>query len=118
MYTVIGIATTLFILVIYYYEIVLPVKREKPRPTIIDRNMSLEWMDFIHANIYSSYSAYHCHQCRKLIILFDQRFRKEVHPEVFNEWINNMYNRLDNKYKAILTEDISPGNMTIDTLLK
>lgn len=112
------VSISIIALFFYYYEIVLPIKREQIQvPIIHDQDLYLGWMDLIQANINTSFSAYHCHQCRKLIILFDQRFRKEIPPHIFNEWVDNMYSRLDHKYKAVLTEDTGLSDLTSSALI-
>lgn len=101
---------------LYQYEIVLPVKREmkdnKKQP------LNIEWIDFIHANINSCFTEYHIHQCRKLIILFEQKFRNQIPPHVFSDCVESLFNRLDTRYKTIRNEDDRLSNLTADDALK
>ena len=109
-----GSAAIVFLVMVYNYEIRKPVDQG-----IQDRSRDLkyEWFDFIRANIYQSHNAWHCHQCRKLIVLFDLRYRKETPPAIFNEWINTLYNVLDTKYKTILKEDEGLSNLNSQNVL-
>ncbi len=96
---------------LYYYEVKKPVDREA------DFDLRHQWMEFIQANIYASFTKYHCHQCRKMIVLFDERFRRETPPVIFNEWINSLYDRLDTRYKNICTEDDRLSSVTSENAL-
>lgn len=100
--TALGSGTVVFLVMIYHYEIKQPAQ-----PDILNRKRDLkyEWFDFIRANINRSFTSYHCHQCRELISFFDQRFRREVPPHIFNEWVQALWNYLDTKYKTLLKED-------------
>lgn len=95
---------------LYYYEIAQPVREEQKPP----RSLRDEWIDFINANIIQSKTTYHCHQCRKMIMLFDLRFRKVTPPQPFMEYMENLYNRLDTRYKCIKQEDDGLSNLTSD----
>ncbi len=94
------------LLFLYYYEVKKPVDKE----VVFD--IRHQWMEFIQANIYASFTKYHCHQCRKMIVLFDQRFRRETPPSIFNEWISQLYDRLDTRYRNICTEDDRLSSIT------
>ena len=96
---------------LYFYEVKRPVDREFNEQSL---DLRTDWMDFINANIRASFTKYHCHQCSKMIELFNARFRKETPPYIFNEWINQLYNRLDSRYKNICTEDDRLSNITSD----
>lgn len=100
---------------LYHYEVCRPIREEQlPRPY----PLKYEWFDFIRANIAHSASKWQCHQCRKLIILFDVRFRKETPPHIFNDWVDTLYNVLDTKYKLFVTEDDCLSDFTSEDAVK
>lgn len=107
-------AAIVFFAMLYNYEIRVPVDKGIPDAP---RDFKYEWFDFIRANIHQSRTAYHCHQCRKLIVLFDSRYRKEVPPAIFNDWINTLYNILDTKYKTIVKEDEGLSTLNSENVL-
>lgn len=108
------VTAVVFSAMLYHYEIKSPVDRGTQDHS---RDLKYEWFDFIRANIAQSFTSYHCHQCRKLIVLFDQRFRKEVPPHIFNDWINTLYNVLDTKYKTLVKEDEGLSSINSDNVL-
>lgn len=106
--------SVVFLAMVYYYEIKKPVDQGIPDQP---RDLRYEWFDFIRANINQCRTGYHCHQCRKLIVLFDQRFRKDMPPQIIVEWVEQLYNYLDNKYKSILSEDEGLSNLTSENVI-
>lgn len=103
------------LVLLYYYEIVAPVNREQKE---IKPSLKFVWIDFIYVNINSCYTEYHCLQCKKLIQLFEIRFKKEIPAQLFYDCIENMYNRLDTKYKLFALDDERLSNLSADDALK
>lgn len=97
---------------LWKYEICAPIEEEQKRP------IRYQWFDFIQANINESFTKWHCYQCCKMIALFDSRFRKEIPPHIFNDYIQILYNLLDTKYKTICTQEDELSTKNIGDIIK
>jgi hypothetical protein len=102
------VAVTVLACQFYNHHISKVVANEHPR--------RLSWEDFIEANINACKTSEECIICRKLIELFDKKFRGKIPAQVFYDHIEIFWNRLDTKYKVIKKQE-EMSELTIDQLL-
>lgn len=109
-------ATATILTIIYYYEVVVHVREEQS--PMRDYHLCTEWIHFIEKNVDKSVTPIHCNQCLKMIILFDQRFRQGFPAVIFNEWLNDLYNYADIRYRQIVADRVDLSEITSEMLLE
>lgn len=114
-YLTISITATVvfFLTMTYHSKVIVPVNQEqRQKPGSMD-----QWVDFITANIGSSFTAEHCAQCGSMIGLFIVKFNKELPiPSVQKEAVK-MWNILETRASIIKARDEWSG-VTYDDLIK
>lgn len=101
-------ATAAFVTAIFllHYEVFKPV-REEHRKGLRD-----QWIDFISDNINGCTTLYHCYQCRKMISLFEARFKKHTPPHLYYSYVELLSKRLDLREKCIAVKENAISQFT------
>jgi len=86
-------------IIIHYYEIIVPKKKH------VNYSVYQAWIDFIKVNIDTCKTTDQCMECTNLIKSFSRMFRPHMPQENFINLLNDLYNRLDTKYKLLITEE-------------
>lgn len=103
-------------IIVYFYQ---EIKYRVFKPVAIEQNMgdAQAWKNFIEANIDSCFTTAQCFCAYELIKLFSKRFKNQMPVHVFADWIENLSNRIDTRYKVIKREDEEMSELTIDQLV-
>lgn len=70
------------------------------------------WKNFIEACCNSCTIPDHCRSTYQLLKLFKIRFNNELPSHLLNEWIENLSNLIDKKYKAVVASG-DPTEITV-----
>lgn len=112
------IELTIIIAVLILYICYQDWKHKVKTPVGYEQNPQSirEWQDFIMNNINSCVHPEQCNQCIALIHLFRAYFKGRINEDFLNEVVNDMWNILDKKYRAVQKE-YENSEITIDQLV-